>query len=98
MQGGDRALVVTPAKSLFYCFAGKTGGDQLALVAHLKDMTTNEAANWLAGTVPQNKTKSLSPTVPPAPPVKGFDPDKYVQRLDPAHEALAPLGLSPETL
>src|ERR1700694_3374021 len=34
--GGDRALVITPAKGLFYCFAGQTGGDQIALAAHVK--------------------------------------------------------------
>jgi hypothetical protein len=81
MQGGDRALVVTPGKGLFYCFAAKTGGDQIALVAHLKELKTNEAANWLAGTVPQNKTVTrLSGTIPPAPPAK-FDPSKYAESL-----------------
>ena len=69
--GGDRALVITPDKSLFYCFNAKTGGDQIALVAHLKEITTNEAANWLAGTVPQNnRPKAGSTTSPPAPPAK----------------------------
>jgi DNA primase len=98
--GGDRALVITPDKSLFYCFNAKLGGDQIALVAHLKELTTNEAANWLAGTVPQNnKTKTGSTTSPPAPPAKvGFDPEKYAERLDHSHAALEPLGLAPETL
>jgi hypothetical protein len=27
--GGDRALIVTPAKGLFYCFAAKIGGEPL---------------------------------------------------------------------
>jgi hypothetical protein len=31
--GGDRALVITPDKSLFYCFNAKIGGDQIALSA-----------------------------------------------------------------
>ncbi len=90
--GGDHALVISPDKSLFYCFNAKTGGDQIALVAHLKEMKTNEAANWLAGTVPQNnKTKAVSTTSPPAPPAKaGFDPERCAERLDPAHAALAP--------
>ena len=98
--GGDRALVITPDKSLFYCFNAKTGGDQIALVAHLKEMKTNEAANWLAGTVPQNnKTKAASTTSPPAPPAKaGFDPEKYAERLDPSHAALEPLEIAPDTL
>jgi len=98
--GGDRALVITPNKSLFYCFNAKTGGDQIALIAHLKEMTTNEAANWLAGTVPQNnRTKAGSTTSPPAPPAKaGFDPERYAGRLDPSHSALEPLGIAPDTL
>lgn len=98
--GGDRALVVTPDKSLFYCFNKKVGGDQIALVAHLRELTTNEAANWLAGTVPQNnKTKAASTTVPPAPPTKaGFDPEKYAERLDAANAALEPLEIAPDTL
>jgi DNA primase len=98
--GGDRALVVTPDKSLFYCFNAKIGGDQIALVAHLQGLKTNEAANWLAGTVPQNKTATKqSDTTPPAPPTKtAFDPETYAKRLDPAHAALAPLGISPEIL
>jgi DNA primase len=98
--GGDRALVITPDKSLFYCFNAKTGGDQIALVAHLKEMKINEAANWLAGTIPQNnKTKAASTTVPPAPSTKaGFDPEKYAERLDPSHAALEPLEIAPDTL
>src|SRR5260370_24030725 len=28
--GGDRALIVTPAKGLFYCFAKKIGGNGIA--------------------------------------------------------------------
>jgi DNA primase len=48
--GGDRALVVTPAKGMFYCFMAQTGGDQIALVAHVKACKTTEAANFLAGT------------------------------------------------
>jgi DNA primase len=35
--GGDRALVITKTKNLFYCFPSKDGGDQIKLVAHLKD-------------------------------------------------------------
>ena len=78
--GGDRTLVVTPDKGLFYCFNAKTGGDQIALVAHIQGLKTNEAANWLAGTVPQNNTKTSPATVPPAPPTK-FDPSKYAESL-----------------
>ena len=30
-SGGNRALVITPAKAAFYCFGGRTGGDVIAL-------------------------------------------------------------------
>ena len=33
-SGGERALVITPAKQAFYCFGAKTGGDVIALAAH----------------------------------------------------------------
>ena len=48
--GGDRVLVVSPSKGMFYCHAGQTGGDQIALVAHVKACKTNEAAAFLNST------------------------------------------------
>ena len=98
ITGGDRALVVTPSKGLFYCFAQKAGGDQIALAAHIKTCSLSEAASFLSG-----KTKSpttIPSTVPPAPASKkpGFDPEAYAARLDPAHASLASIGISPETL
>jgi DNA primase len=33
-SGGDRAIVITPAKAAYYCFAQKKGGDCISLVAH----------------------------------------------------------------
>src|SRR6202161_3463406 len=36
-SGGERALVITEGKG-FYCFASKKGGDQIALVAHIRDI------------------------------------------------------------
>ena len=104
--GGDRALVITPAKSLFYCFSKKVGGDQIALVAHIQGSNLTEAAAFLDGncTVPTSKpstgNSTVPGTVPPAPAVKkpGFDAEAYAARLDPAHASLATLGLSVETL
>ena len=39
--GGDRAMVITPEKGLFCCFGSRpsTGGDQIQLVAHVKDIS-----------------------------------------------------------
>jgi DNA primase len=104
--GGDRALIVTPAKSLFYCFAKKTGGDAIALTAHIRGISVKEAAEQLDrafGTV-QNSTSTVSKnraTAPRAPEAKkqpAFDPEAYASRLDTSHASLAPLGLSAETL
>ena len=101
-SGGDRALVITPGKGLFYCFAQKTGGDQIALVAHIKGLGLSDAASFLGGTdtVPAPRSSAVQVTVPAAPAVKkpGFDPEAYAARLDPSHASLAPLGLSAETL
>jgi DNA primase len=104
--GGDRALIVTPAKGLFYCFAKKTGGDVIALTAHIRGSSVKDAAeelNCAFGTV-QNGTSTVSKsraTAPQAQEAKkqpAFDPEAYAARLDASHASLAPLGLSAETL
>jgi hypothetical protein len=38
-NGGPRAIVITPAKNLFHCFSSKAGGDQIALVSHVKGVS-----------------------------------------------------------
>jgi DNA primase len=109
-SGGDRALVITPAKGLFYCFAAKIGGDVIALTAHIRGTTVKEAAEELSrtfGTV-QNSTGNSTSTVskrrttaPQAQEARkqpAFDPEAYAARLDASHASLAPLGISPETL
>jgi DNA primase len=104
--GGDRALIVTPAKGLFYCFSKKIGGDAIALTAHVRGTSVKEAADELSrafGTV-QNSTSTVSKkraTAPQAPEARkqpAFDPEAYAARLDASHASLAPLGLSAETL
>jgi DNA primase len=104
--GGDRALIVTPAKGLFYCFATKTGGDVIALTAHIRGISVKEAADHLDrafGTV-QNSTATISKLRATAPQAQearkqpAFDPEAYAARLDASHTSLAPLGLSAETL
>lgn len=47
-EGGDRALVITPAKGVFYCFAGKTGGDIIALASHILGVGPKDAALAIA--------------------------------------------------
>ena len=101
-SGGDRALVITPSKGLFYCFAKRCGGDQIALVAHIRACSLSEAANFLGGnsTVPSPRNSTVPVTLPPAPAGRklGFDPEAYAARLDFAHASLASLGISAETL
>jgi len=104
--GGDRALIVTPAKGLFYCFAKKTGGDVIALTAHIRGIGVKDAAEELSrafGTV-QNSTGTVSKsraTAPQAPEARkqpAFDPEAYAARLDASHASLARLAISAETL
>jgi DNA primase len=104
--GGDRALIVTPAKGLFYCFAKKSGGDAIALTAHIRGIGVKDAAEELSrafGTV-QNGTSTVSKSRATAPQAQearkqpAFDPEAYAARLDASHASLAPLGLSAETL
>src|ERR1700688_856869 len=45
--GGERAIVITPAKAAYYCFSEKKGGDVIALVAHIKGIGQRDAAEWL---------------------------------------------------
>lgn len=49
-DGGSRALVITPGKQSFYCFAPKCqiGGDLIALYAHVKQLSVKDAACELA--------------------------------------------------
>lgn len=95
--GGDRALAVTPAKNLFYCFAAQSGGDQIQLVAHVQVCKLTEAAEFLGGEVQststvQNRTVSKErATVPPAPQT-GMSPLDY---LDAEHPAVEAAGFNP---
>lgn len=102
-SGGDRALVITLEKGLFYCFSSKTGGDLIKLVAHIKGCSQNEAAQLI-----QSEIGETVPTVPPvkagtvqyssstAPENKkaGLNPLPY---LEPEHPSVQGLGISPAT-
>jgi DNA primase len=68
--GGHRALVVTPSKQVFYCFPARQGGDQLALVAHIKGCGVRQAAEQLVArfgnSIPINRRS-----------VGGFSADRF---------------------
>ena len=95
-SGGDRALVVTPAKNAFYCFGIKKGGDVIAFAAHIRDCNVKEAAEFLAGAVGEGESpdsKTASNTVPEErkkEDVRSLQPLAY---LEPDHEIVLALGL-----
>lgn len=102
-SGGDRALVVTPDRGLFYCFPSKTGGDLIKLVAHIKGVSQNEAAQLIQAeiggtvlTVPAPKPGTVPYSSPTAPQNKkaGLNPLPY---LEPEHPSVQALGISPAT-
>jgi len=95
VHGGDeRSLVVTEGKG-YKCWAsGEPGGDQIGLVAHVKQLGQRDAAELVETHF--KFTPTSSPTVPPAPTKTGFDASKYLQSLDPEAEQLAALGISAE--
>lgn len=102
--GGERGMVITPSKNLFYCFKAGNGGDQLALYAHVQEIETKQAASEIAGqmgqgtvtcTEPVTRTSSTTITKTPVPPQPTFDPEKFRQRLV-WHDDLAKQGLTPE--
>ena len=104
-SGGKRALVVTPARKAFYCFGGRTGGDVIALVAHIRGCTMAEAAAFLSPDRGKgsgegggsNRSRSGPATVPKErtkEDVRSLQPLSYLQR---DHPSVHGLGLSQET-
>ena len=99
--GGDRSLVITPAKQAFYCFGSGQGGDVIGLAAHIRSCTMKEAAEFLSGPgvsepAPSGSTgqiRSEGVTVPENKKT-GLNPLTY---LLPEHPAVQALGISPET-
>ena len=93
--GGNRALVITPEKSAFYCHTAKKGGDVISLVAHIHGTGMKEAAQFLLDrsakaevkkTVPQKNDKGTDTSV--------FQP---LAHLHYDHERVKALGMDEET-
>jgi hypothetical protein len=94
-EGGDRAIVITPAKGLFYCFPGKKGGDQIELVCHVKGVSQKDAAVLMSGEKIQGTSSVQNSSVPVPQNEKGqLKPLDYLQ---PTHESVQALGISAET-
>jgi hypothetical protein len=65
-QGGDRAIVITPAKNAWYCFALKKGGDCIALVAHIRSIGQRDAAVLLQEQFIELRAREAEPDKPRA--------------------------------
>ncbi|MEM6931973.1 MAG: CHC2 zinc finger domain-containing protein [Pseudomonadota bacterium] len=83
---GDRNLVITPEKGVYYCFSDGRGGDVIALVGHIARLSAKQAATWIAGS-----TDKLGKTDPKEKKgsERGFKPLDY---LDPEHQAVQAVG------
>lgn len=93
-KGGERALVITPAKQAWYSFGINKGGDCIALVGHVMGLSPKEAAEWLQGDAQPEKKKREEPVKEePRGEERGFKPLDYLQ-CD--HEAVIALGFDPE--
>ena len=94
-----RTFTITPGKNLFGCFHCNERGDMIKLVSLMQKTSLPEAAVAIekffggAESVPHRATRPQQVQERKA----GFDPGAYAARLDPEHEALALLGISPET-
>ena len=100
----DREFVVTPAKGLWYCFAGCGGGDIINLVAQVKNIGQKESAELIAkhfGTV-LGAADGPMPSVGKSA-VAGTRTAKEKEALKPLdylqveHELITIFGLSAET-
>ena len=92
-KGGERALVITPAKQAWYSFGINKGGDVIALVSHVKGIPPKEAAEWLQGDTQPEKKKPEKAEEVDEPKERGFRELDYLQY---DHEAVVALGFDPE--
>jgi hypothetical protein len=92
-SGGERAIVLTPSKGLFYCWAAHEGGDLIALAAHIRKTDAKGAAAWLAGNSDNSSGASAHKgIVPRTEDERGLKP----LELEHDHVAVEALGFSPE--
>jgi hypothetical protein len=77
----DRAIVTTPGKQLFYCFAGQKGGDAIELGCHVKGLSQKDAALLMSGEKTQGTVPVQNSSVPVPPNEKGAT---EAPRLSPA--------------
>jgi DNA primase len=100
-SGGDRALVVTPARRAYFCFAQNKGGSVLDLWAHIEGCSLPEAGKAIEDSFglerldrspsPVKKAPQKVASKPPTP----FDPAAFAEKLE-YTEAVSALGISEE--
>ena len=91
-SGGDRALVVTPGRGVFFCFAAREGGDLIQLAAHIRKSDVKDAAIWLDGGTVPSKKDDFRNQVPVG--NGSLEPLSYLVEHD--HVAGATLGIAPQ--
>lgn len=103
-DGSDpREFVVTPAKGLYYCFAGCGGGDMIKLVSKIEGCSQRDAAEIIAecfeeGTVPKNGTVPREQSTVPS--ARGKQADRSLQPLpylEADHPAVEAVGFDEAT-
>jgi DNA primase len=92
-SAGERALVITPSKSAFYCWGIRKGGDQIALAAHVRKVSARDAAAFLIGDL-----RDHTRTVPESEPAKdnGSRTLQALSYLEHEHEAVDAVGIHPD--
>lgn len=102
-SGGDRALAITVERGSYYCFAERKGGDCIALTGHILGITPRDAGVHIAkhfgldssSTAPSPRPAQASASSrQDAQASAGMQPLDY---LDPLHEAVEALGITPVT-
>jgi hypothetical protein len=109
VHGGDeRTLAITPdvkskrgSEGVFFCQAGKSGGDRIGLVAHCMDIGQQDAAFFIQEQYGTGNSTVVAKDVPKAtvpqnrraePTASQFDPAKFAAKLEFSDEVAA-LGI-----
>ena len=95
MEFGNRSLVVTPAKNVFYCFNAQEGGDVIALYAHAEGLNVRDAAAALEELYCTSTGTSNSQPVPERREAKETQKLQPLSYLDAEHEAVLAVGFDP---
>jgi DNA primase len=100
--GGPRALVITPAKQLFYCFSAGIGGDLIAMWGHVQKCSLSDAGRHIAdtfgiGTVTSGTRAPVASVNSSAAPPSERGQLKPLDYLEPDHPAVEAAGFDAET-